>query len=243
MSKWLGVVAAALMLAAASTVSAQPAPEAGDPTLAGAKQHFEAGKVAYNAGDYVNAIREFKAAEQLRPSPILDYNIGLANEKLGKRRVAVKYYRRYLESMPTAPNRKELEVTISTLEAQIAASPGQAPQQQQVEQPGDMPQQPPPGQPAYGSYDPYAGQGGYVQPIQQPRAAPRKSYWWVALIVVGGVAVLTTVIVVAVIYGGGSTYYYNSARSLTENAGAGLLRAPEANIRPAPTLPVMQWRF
>src|SRR5947209_3110375 len=70
--------------------AAAPAPS-NDDAMAQAKQHFETGRNAYNAGDYVTAIREFKAAEQLRPSPILDYNIGLANEKLGKRRVAVKY--------------------------------------------------------------------------------------------------------------------------------------------------------
>src|SRR5690348_3624555 len=81
--------------AAPPATAAPPAND--DATMAQAKQHFETGRNAYNAGDYVTAIREFKAAEQLRPSPILDYNIGLANEKLGKRRVAVKYYKRYLE--------------------------------------------------------------------------------------------------------------------------------------------------
>ena len=80
-----------------------------DAAMAQAKTHFETGRNAYNAGDYVTAIREFKAAEQLRPSPILDYNIGLANEKLGKRRVAVKYYKRYLELQPNAANKAEVE--------------------------------------------------------------------------------------------------------------------------------------
>src|SRR4051812_28893535 len=84
-----------------------PPPQQGavnDEALVQAKQHFEAGRNAYNAGDYQTAIREFKAAEALRPSPILAYNIGLANEKLNKKRVALKYYKRYLEQMPSAPN-------------------------------------------------------------------------------------------------------------------------------------------
>ena len=88
--------------------------------MAQAKQHFETGRNAYNAGDYVTAIREFKAAEALRPSPILDYNIGLANEKLGKRRVAVKYYKRYLEEQPNASNKAEVEGKVTALEAEIA---------------------------------------------------------------------------------------------------------------------------
>ena len=50
----------------------QPAPAApaaapGDDALNQAKTHFEAGKNAYNAGDYQTSIREFKAAEALRP--------------------------------------------------------------------------------------------------------------------------------------------------------------------------------
>src|SRR3954465_6937640 len=124
-----------------------PAPAAGndDAAMAQAKVHFETGRNAYNAGDYVTAIREFKQAEQLRPSPILDYNIGLANEKLGKRRVAVKYYKRYLELQPNAANQGEGGAKVTSREAEIAAQPppaagGTAPQPgAQTETPGDMP--------------------------------------------------------------------------------------------------------
>jgi len=183
----------------------QPAPAGGDETLQQAKAHFEAGKNAYNAGDYQGAIREFKAAEALRPSPILDYNIGLANEKLQKRRVAVKYYRRYLEGMPSAPNRAQVEASIQQLEREIAAQPQQPPG---TEQPADMPPQqaPPPAQPTYGSYDPY-GSGGQQPPpvVQQPQPVKKKSYWWVALIVVAGVAILAGVVAYAIIVSRPST--------------------------------------
>jgi tetratricopeptide (TPR) repeat protein len=195
-------------------------PPSDDANLAAAKQHFEAGKNAYNAGDYPTAIREFKLAEQLRSSPVLDYNIGLANEKLGKRRVAIKYYRRYLESMPNAQNRAEVEASVAELERQLAreaggapppSSPSQPPPRATVpEQPGDMPPPSATTQPpsTTASYDPYGGQG-QPQPIQ---ATPpkKKSYWWVALIVVGGVALLTAVIVVAWLYAAPTTYYYQS---------------------------------
>jgi tetratricopeptide (TPR) repeat protein len=177
--------------------AAQPA--AGDEALQQAKTHFEAGKNAYNAGDYPSAIREFKAAEALRPSPVLDYNIGLANEKLGKKRVAVKYYRRYLEGMPNAANRSTVEASIAQLEREIAAAPPPSPQQPQqgpaVEQPGDMPPAQPvaPQQPSYGSYDPYAQPAPYYPPPQPP--PKKKSYWWVALIVVLGVALIVGIAV------------------------------------------------
>jgi hypothetical protein len=192
---------------AAAAASAAAAPAADEATLAQAKQHFEAGRNAYNANDFVTAIREFKQAEQLRSSPILAYNIGLANEKLGKRRVAVKYYKRYLEQQPDAANKAEVDERIRGLEASIAAQPattapgGSAPQPEQVEQPSDMPPpdpnvtpgtQPPPPQPGY---DPYASQPPPGQPIAV-KPVKKRSTWWIWLIVAGGIAVTVTIIVV-----------------------------------------------
>jgi tetratricopeptide (TPR) repeat protein len=183
-----------------------PAPAAAAPsddTLNQAKTHFEAGKNAYNAGDYQTAIREFKAAEALRPSPILDYNIGLANEKLGKKRVAVKYYRRYLEGMPNATNRPTVEASIAQLEREIAAQPPPSnPPPGTAEQPSDMPPPVAPSSqpPTYSSYDPYASTPP-PYPVQGPAPQKKKSYWWVALIVIGGALLLTGIIVyVAVVY-------------------------------------------
>jgi tetratricopeptide (TPR) repeat protein len=187
-------------LATAVWPYAARAQQPADDTLNQAKTHFEAGKNAYNAGDYQTAIREFKAAEALRPSPILDYNIGLANEKLQKKRVAVKYYRRYLEGMPNAPNRAQVEQSIQQLEREIAAQPAQPGDQPQ---PGDNPPPappPPPAQPTYGSYDPYQSSGQPpAQPLPPQQPPKKKSYWWVALIVVGGVALLAGVVAYAIV--------------------------------------------
>ncbi len=175
-----------------------PPPPPNDEPLQQAKGHFEAGKNAYNAGDYPAAIREFKAAEALRPSPILDYNIGLSNEKLGKKRVAVKYYKRYLEGQPQAANRATVEGSIGQLEREIAAAPPPNSPPPPVEQPSDLPpQQPNQPPPTYSSYDPYAS----TPPPYQAAPVKKKSYWWVALIIVGGAAILVGVIVyVAIVY-------------------------------------------
>src|SRR4051812_10145879 len=172
--------------APAATAPAPAAPAGDDAAMAQAKTHFETGRNAYNAGDYVTAIREFKAAEALRPSPILDYNIGLANEKLGKRRVAVKYYRRYLELQPNASNKGEVDGKIAALEAEIAQQPppaantqpgGTAPQPQ-AETAADMPPADPNAGKVQGQnagYDPYASQ---APPGQAVKPAKKKSYWW-----------------------------------------------------------------
>ena len=198
--------------AAPAPASTPAAPASEDGTMAQAKQHFETGRNAYNAGDYVTAIREFKAAEALRPSPILDYNIGLANEKLGKRRVAVKYYRRYLDAQPNASNKAEVEGKVSTLEAEIAASPppaamatpgGTAGQPQAQEQPGDMPPPAAGVAQAQPGYDPYGSQPPPGQPMVKP--AKKKSYWWVGLIIAGGVALTIGLIVLVVVVGSGTT--------------------------------------
>jgi tetratricopeptide (TPR) repeat protein len=149
---------------------AEPPPsQVADEALQQAKMHFEAGKAAFNAQDYPTAIREFKAAEALRPSPLLSYNIGLANEKLGKKRVAVKYYRRYLEQLPNAPNRPDVERSIAALDRQIAAEP------------------------------PPAGAPGQPPPAPPPPPPKKRSLWWVWLIVAGGVTIIVGVTVWAVL--------------------------------------------
>jgi tetratricopeptide (TPR) repeat protein len=198
----------------AQNAPAQP-PAVNDEAMVQAKQHFEAGRNAYNAGDYGTAIREFKAAEALRPSPILNYNIGLANEKLNKKRVALKYYRRYLEQMPTAGNRGEVEGRIAQLEQDIAAQPPPPPSADPnqppppgAEQPGDMP--PPQTAPPPPGYDPYASA---APPPGTPVAAhppKKKSYWWVWLLVAGGGALLIAVIVAVAVV---ETQTYNSYSS------------------------------
>jgi tetratricopeptide (TPR) repeat protein len=209
-----------------------PAPAGGeDAAMAQAKQHFETGRNAYNAGDYMTAIREFKAAEQLRPSPILDYNIGLANEKLGKRRVAVKYYKRYIELQPNAANKAEVEGKITQLEADIAASPppvaqpGGAQPGAQTETAADMPPADPNAQPgaaaAQPGYDPYASTAPPGQPVAA-KPAKKKSYWWIGLIIGGAVTITIVLAVVIWLYAvDTSTTYYANHGLTSQTAGSG----------------------
>jgi tetratricopeptide (TPR) repeat protein len=200
-----------------------------DDTMNQAKMHFEAGKNAYNAGDYSNAIKEFKAAEALRPSPILDYNIALANEKLAKKRVAVKYYKRYLEGMPNATNRSQVEATIAQLEREIAAQPAQ-PEPTQPELPPTQP--PPTNQPTYGAYDPYGNQG--QPPVVPPQPPPKKkSYWWVALIVIGGVLLISIPVIYYVVVATSTRSSFNNGLELVPTSPN-----PTVDIKhaPAPTM-------
>jgi tetratricopeptide (TPR) repeat protein len=92
-----------------------------------AKQHFSAGEARFKAGDYRAAIAEFGAADQLVPSPILSYNIGLCHERLGEDDLAVQRYRDYLVRRPDAANRAQVEDRIAQAEQRLAAKKPAAP--------------------------------------------------------------------------------------------------------------------
>jgi len=175
----------------------QQMPPPQDDVLSTAKQHFEAGRDAYQRQDFAGAVREFKAAQALRPSPVLDYNIGLAYEGLNKPKAAVKYYRRYLQGKPDAPNRPEVEQKIATLDAQAGQQPAVPTEPGQPPSTGDeIGQAPPPVAPpqTYSGYDPYGGQYQYSQQPYQAPPKKKRSYWWIVFPIVGGVLLLALLI-------------------------------------------------
>lgn len=85
-----------------------------------ATQHYQSGRELFSAGDYQGAIREFETANRLAPSPVLDFNIGLARERLGQLEQAVQHYRAYIAAMPNANNRAAVDAKIQTLEKELA---------------------------------------------------------------------------------------------------------------------------
>jgi hypothetical protein len=110
-SSFIVVVVLALIASfgATRTASADPRDEA--------RAHYQSGLKLYNAGDYKSAITEFTAAQQLAPADLNNYNLGLCYDKLGDADSAVKYYRDYLNKVPDAPKRAEIEASISRLDA------------------------------------------------------------------------------------------------------------------------------
>jgi tetratricopeptide (TPR) repeat protein len=235
-------------------------PPAEDPALAQARAHFEAGRNAYLAANYEQAIREFRSAEAIRPSPVLEYNIGLAYEGLGRPRVALRHYRKYLADKPDAQNRPEVEQRIAALEKAVAAGPATpepaaqpappttpaegAPTQPppEVQPPQGEAQAQPPGpaegtQPQYQyppGYDPY---GGYVAP--RPYAPPKKrksSMWWIVFPIVGGVALTAGLIYFAWWAANQTTsptYYESGSRALSvpqDSGGSRALSVPQGAV-------------
>ncbi|MBK9037425.1 MAG: hypothetical protein IPL61_40310 [Myxococcales bacterium] len=108
----------ALVLAvlAPSVAHAQP-----DPRVE-ARAHYQAGMARFNAAQYDEAVAEFRAADQILPSPVNDYNIGLALERKGDAGAAIKAYRAYLDRSPNAANRAEVEASITRLTPAASAA-------------------------------------------------------------------------------------------------------------------------
>jgi tetratricopeptide (TPR) repeat protein len=84
------------------TTSSSATPEPSAEARQQAKQRYEEGVEAYQAGLYELSIEYFNAADRLAPSAALSFNIGRAYEKLGERQRAVAAYRDYLERAPAS---------------------------------------------------------------------------------------------------------------------------------------------
>jgi tetratricopeptide (TPR) repeat protein len=87
-----------------------------------ARMLFEAGRVAYEDGRFEDALGYFQRAHDLSGRPALLYNVGSAADKLRRDAVALDAFRRYLEALPTAENRGEVEARIRVLEQVVGAA-------------------------------------------------------------------------------------------------------------------------
>jgi hypothetical protein len=186
------------------------APSTVAPDMAAAQAHFQAGKDAFAANDFTTAIKEWKAAQAIKPSPKLHYNIGMAYERLGRPRAAVKYYKLYLEQLPTAANRAEVEQRVAMLEPRGAGDADGS----ESTVPGATGTTTPPYDASGATTT--AGQGQPVPPVYyygQPPAAPvqppppvrKSSYWWIVFPIIGGV--LLTVFFIYILSLGTTTTY------------------------------------
>lgn len=151
----VGLVAGLLALAWVAPAVAQDA-------RAQARQAYQRGKQLFDAGDYTGAIGEFERAQGLAPSPVLDFNIGLAHDRLGHAREAVDSYRRYLRAVPDASNKSAVESRIAALEPKIV-------DQMQPLPPADdpVPAAPAPVDQSPGSNPP----PGVAPPVEPPESA------------------------------------------------------------------------
>jgi tetratricopeptide (TPR) repeat protein len=86
-----------------------------------ARRHYDRGTTLYNLGQFEEAISEYRKGYEQKADPVFLLNIGEAYRQLGVDEKALFFYRRYLTSVPDAPNRAQIEEKIATLEQLVAA--------------------------------------------------------------------------------------------------------------------------
>lgn len=91
-----------------------------------ARLTFESAREAFVAGDYETALDRFRQAYQLSPRPGLLYNIAQTLDRLRRDEETVEALREYIEAVPDAPNRPEVEARIRVLERSLAERESEA---------------------------------------------------------------------------------------------------------------------
>lgn len=77
--------------------------------------HAAAGRVAFEAGRYRDALDHFQRAYELTSAPILLYNIGQSADRLRLDATTLRAFSLYLQRYPDAPNRDEVRHRMNAL--------------------------------------------------------------------------------------------------------------------------------
>ncbi|HEY2735866.1 MAG TPA: hypothetical protein VGI70_17835, partial [Polyangiales bacterium] len=93
-----------------------------------ARSLFERGRQAYGDGRYRDAWAYFHDSYELSGRPELLYNIGQTADRLGQDADALRAFRMYLQKLPQAPNRHDVENRIHALEDRVSANAQSAPE-------------------------------------------------------------------------------------------------------------------
>jgi tetratricopeptide (TPR) repeat protein len=92
-----------------------------DPDTEIARRHFEAGRLKYEASDYLGALDEFEAAGRVRQFAAFDYNIARCLDRLERPAEAIAAYERYLGQVGDQPDAEEVRERVRVLKQRIAA--------------------------------------------------------------------------------------------------------------------------
>jgi tetratricopeptide (TPR) repeat protein len=111
------VLAVAVCLFSSRSHAQVASPTLDGPTLTEeqARSHFNTGSLAFSAGRFADALSEFQKSYALSGRPKLLYNIGVASDRLRRDREALAAFEQYLEQVPAAPERAEVEARIAVL--------------------------------------------------------------------------------------------------------------------------------
>ncbi len=89
-------------------------------SLDAARAELEAGRLAYENGEFEVALDRFERAYELSGSADLLYNVATCADRLRRDDVALDSYERYLEAAPETEDRAQIEGRIRALRAALA---------------------------------------------------------------------------------------------------------------------------
>ncbi len=99
-----------------------------------ARTRFEAGRMAFADGRFEDALQSFETAFELSDRPVLLFNIGTSLDRLQRKREAIEAFEHYLERVPDASNRAEVESRIGSLRSSVEAEEAREEQLRQEEE-------------------------------------------------------------------------------------------------------------
>lgn len=83
-----------------------------------------AGRSAFDDGRFEEALEYFERAHELSGRSMILFNIGSALDRLRRDPEAADAYREYLDRVPSAPNRAEVEARLAAIERALATGDG-----------------------------------------------------------------------------------------------------------------------
>jgi tetratricopeptide (TPR) repeat protein len=86
-----------------------------------ARQAFAQGHQHFDLGEYKEALESFKLAYRNYADPKILFNLAQCHRQLGNKEEAISFYRKYLNKVPNAPNREDVQNTIDKLNAALQA--------------------------------------------------------------------------------------------------------------------------
>jgi tetratricopeptide (TPR) repeat protein len=101
-------------------VSTAPAAAQGTPNDRAARDYFERGRTAFEEADYESALVYFRHAYRLSNRNELQYNIGVAADRLQREEEALEAFERYLEDAKNPERQAEVRERINALRQTIA---------------------------------------------------------------------------------------------------------------------------
>ena len=116
---WLALVISVLLIGVAVSAAAQDA--SGTDEISEARALFIAGRSAFNEGRYESALDYFQRSYSLSGRSVLLFNVAQCLDRLRRDEEALAAFEKYLQEVPEAENRTEVESRIEILKSAIAS--------------------------------------------------------------------------------------------------------------------------